>query len=434
MNRTPSPQVIEQIASQLRNHPETMSEGKLEHGWQELRGKLDRHQRAASPRPVFRWFALVAVGAAAAVAVYATTRGGPAEKPLHYVVEGGVLGPNELVATTAPTRLRFSDNSQLDVASDSRISVLATDARGAHIALASGSMEVFVQPRSNPPSSWRFDAGPFSVRVKGTSFHLGYDPSSGHFDLRMQTGVVEVVSQPEKRTLILHAGESIELNASGKALVASPPTVVPKAPSDSSGEGTTARLPAEAVAGSDTPSPARHAARSQRGPAGRLALRSPGDGEPTWSEWIAKGDFAAVVTDAERKGLDSTLARASAADLTALADAARYTRRYPTARQALLALRARFAGTPRAKDAAFFLGRLAEVSPASPDAACTWYDTYLSEAGQGAYAAEAMGRELAISSRSQRTQAKSLAKTYLERFPQGAQAELARSVLGSPTE
>jgi TolA-binding protein len=154
----------------------------------------------------------------------------------------------------------------------------------------------------------------------------------------------------------------------------------------------------------------------------------------SWSDLIAKGDFPAIVQDAERCGLDTTLARGSALDLITLADAARYTKKYETARQALLALRARFAGSNRAKDAAFFLGRLSEVEPASSDAALTWYDTYLAEADRGPYASEALGRKLTLLVRKDPERAHKVARSYLQRFPQGNQAELARSVVQAPGE
>jgi hypothetical protein len=154
----------------------------------------------------------------------------------------------------------------------------------------------------------------------------------------------------------------------------------------------------------------------------------------TWSDLIARGDFSAIVQDAESRGMDVTLARGSALDLITLADAARYTRKYETARQALLALRARFAGSDRAKDAAFFLGRLSEVGPASFDAALTWYDTYLAEAGRGPYASEALGRKLTLLVRVDPERARKAARTYLQRFPQGNQSDLARSVVESPAE
>jgi len=103
----------------------------------------------------------------------------------------------------------------------------------------------------------------------------------------------------------------------------------------------------------------------------------------SWSELIAKGDFPAIVQDAERRGLDVTLARGLGPRSHHPGGCGPLHQEVRTARQALLALRARFAGSERAKDAAFFLGRLAEVGPASSDAALSWYDTYLAEAGRG---------------------------------------------------
>jgi TolA-binding protein len=156
----------------------------------------------------------------------------------------------------------------------------------------------------------------------------------------------------------------------------------------------------------------------------------PGD---AWSSLIARGEFDAVVKDAEARGLDVTLAQASAAELTSLADAARYSRRYDVARQALQRVRERFPDTSRGSEAAFFLGRLAETGPTSTSAkaALTWYEIYLRESALGPYAAEALGREIALFSGTDRARAQTTAQHYLERFPHGAQADLARSLVRS---
>jgi len=115
------------------------------------------------------------------------------------------------------------------------------------------------------------------------------------------------------------------------------------------------------------PTPARpslHRARTRGGDS--FAESQPGE---SWSSLIARGEFAAVVKDAEDRGLDVTLARASAAELTLLADAARYTRRYDVARQALLRVRERFPGSSRSSEAASSWGvspRLARRPPRRP--------------------------------------------------------------------
>ena len=75
-----------------------------------------------------------------------------------------------------------------------------------------------------------------------------------------------------------------------------------------------------------------------------------------------------------------------------------------------------------------------EVGPASSDAALTWYDTYLAEASRGPYASEALGRKLTLLVHRDPQLAHKTAHSYLQRFPEGNQAELARSVVQLPAE
>jgi TolA-binding protein len=351
----------------------------------------------------------------------------PSDKPLHYMVEGATVGPNETITAASDARVLFSDESSLGIEVSAKLKVLGTDAHGAQVAISDGSIDVMVKPRKH--SSWRFEAGPFSILVKGTAFRLGFDAAKGRMDLAMKTGVVEVRTPREDRVLTLRAGESLQLFASPprEAPIAAPLRVTQETPRPEVAATLALHTSAEATPAN------RGAAKHGIGP-GRLALHEVASHSLSWSELIAKGDFSAVVQDAERRGLDVTLARGSAQDLITLADAARYTRKYETARQALLALRARFAGSDRAKDAAFFLGRLSEVGPASSDAALSWYDTYLAEASRGPYASEALGRKLTLLVHRDRQLAHKTAHTYLQRFPEGNQAELARSIVQSPAE
>ena len=409
-----------------------MTEAELNQGWRRLAGRLAQEGDLRPPiplRPRFRWGKWALAGAAALVlgiAAYSLPLHRSLDRPLHYIVQGATVEAAEAITTASTARVIFSDESRLEIAASAKIKVLGTDAHGAQVAVTDGAIDVLVKPRKN--SSWRFDAGPFSVFVKGTVFHLGFDAAKGRLDLHMKTGVVEVRGPGADRVLTLREGESLELFASSPR--EAPPVEVRLESRQAEPVATEPLSPlAEIPPVSRTV--AKHAAHDSPG---RLATH---DGEGhfiPWSDLIAKGDFPAIVQDAEKRGLDVTLARASALDLITLADAARYTRKYETARQALLALRARFAGSDRAKDAAFFLGRLSEVGSASSDAALTWYDAYLAEAGRGPYASEALGRKLTLLVRTDRELAHRAARTYLQRFPQGNQAELARSVVESPAE
>jgi TolA-binding protein len=424
--------IVEEVASLARQGLGQVTEAELDQGWQRLSNRLEQGQHLEPPislRPQFHWGKWALAGAVAAALVLAAYRLPlqSSDKPLHYMVEGATVGPNETITAASAARVLFSDESSLGIETSAKLKVLGTDSRGAQVAVSDGAIDVMVKPRRH--SSWRFEAGPFSVLVKGTSFRLGFEAAKGRMDLTMKTGVVEVRGPREDRVLTLRAGESLQLfaNPPREAPVAAPSRVTQQAPRPEGSATLSPSTPAEAAQ-------ANRLAAKHGGAPVRLALHEGPSHALSWSDLIAKGDFSAVVQDAERRGLDVTLARGSAQDLITLADAARYTRKYEMARQALLALRARFAGSDRAKDAAFFLGRLAEVGPASSDAALTWYDTYLDEASRGPYASEALGRKLTLLVHRDRQLAHKTAHSYLQRFPEGNQAELARSVVQSPAE
>jgi hypothetical protein len=178
-------------------------------------------------------------------------------------------------------------------------------------------------------------------------------------------------------------------------------------------------------------------ARNRQGPA---AVPAPPEPEPSpdatsyraasvelgWAKSVAQGKFAEVIGDAERRGIESTIASASQSELSALADAARYGRRPALARRVLLATRSRFGGSRSAVEAAFFLGRIVEDEGGD---AIKWYDRYLSESRHGAYAAQALGRKMMlVYGRQGAAGAKPIARDYLRRYPKGPYASTAQRI------
>ena len=151
----------------------------------------------------------------------------------------------------------------------------------------------------------------------------------------------------------------------------------------------------------------------------------------SWRELAARGDYEAILREAEAAGLASVLNSASAARLGILADAARYTGRAGLAEQVLLKLRERFPGSGRAQSAAFLLGRLRD-GQGDRAAALSWYEVYLRESPAGPLAAEAQGRRmLALHSLGRADAAAQAARQYLKRFPSGAYARHAQQLVGS---
>jgi TolA-binding protein len=173
-----------------------------------------------------------------------------------------------------------------------------------------------------------------------------------------------------------------------------------------------------------------------RGPLGRADSPSareatPKPAELSWSARVAAGDFASVLSEAEESGIDATLTRATARDLVALSDAARYKGKAELARRTLGAIRTRFPTSVDAKNALFQLGRLAEGRGALTEA-LAHYDRYLEGSRNGAFAAEAFGRKLIVTRKAAGDEtARSVARDYLARFPSGPYAGTARELLGS---
>ncbi len=227
-------------------------------------------------------------------------------------------------------------------------------------------------------------------------------------------GATSVVGTPSP--LLLHAGQRLSASARDGTVEVGPLSIVPAALPSSAAE----------VAGDAPESPAPSGEPGSPGP----ALPAPGAARrPSWSDAIAGGDYAGVLLDAERRGIASVLAQGSMADVVALADAARLMGRIDLARRALLTERSRFARSSSAKDAAFFLGRLADDHEHVPGSALPWYETYLAEAPDGHFAAEAFGREMiAVSKQSGRAAARPIAADYLKRFPRGPYAAAAREL------
>ncbi|MGK3982309.1 FecR domain-containing protein [Sorangium sp. So ce136] len=345
---------------------------------------------------------------------------------LSYEVEGGTVRQDGSLQADASSRpkVRFSDGTEVQLAEGARAHVASVTEQGATVAVDKGEVHAHVVHRSG--TRWLFDAGPFVVTVTGTAFALAWAPEDERLDLRLENGAVAVSGPLSGEPIAMRAGQWLtvrlrtgevllrELDAQ-KGAEASPSAAPP--PSAGAGDEGTGAAPA--------PEPGAAAAAPR---AAALAAEPKRD----WAGKLAAGKLDAIVDEAQRGGLDACLAECSSEELSALADAARYTRRSDVARRALLSQRRRFPSTHRGKEAAFLLGRIAEAQEGGA-AALTWFETYLKESPQGAYASEALGRKMVIVQRLQgNAQAEIVAREYLRRFPGGTYARAARALVRTP--
>jgi TolA-binding protein len=387
-----------------------LSEEQRVNGARRLRLRLDR------ARAVPRAAALALVAGGLVIVGLGVWRLKAAGSALALHVDGGKPEPGGLVrAGNAERALRFSDGSEIVLSAASQLHVRSLDEHGARIMLDSGRAHLYVVHAAK--THWELSAGPFSVEVIGTAFAISWDNATQDLELQLENGAVKVNGPVFDGPLSLRAGQWLSVRQSDVRIRA----IGAPIPSDSAPE-----VPGPAASASSTQA-AREAPHvldiAPLTPAQRArAARS------RWSSELARGQYENVVQSALKAGLDASLAESSVSELWVLADAARYSRHPDVARGALSAVRQRFPSSTQARAASFFLGRLAEAGQ-DPRAALSWFGTYLTEAPNGTYASEALGRKMTLVQKLEgAAAARPFAEAYLYRFANGTYAEAARAL------
>jgi FecR protein len=408
----------------------TLSDEATRYHWPADESGLRRLEAGTRPRGHLRWQAVSALGFAALLMVaapaawFAVRRPGPLT---FEVINGTVGAAGEILPAQAGTRIRFSDGSEIALDREARAQVSDVTRVGARIVLSSGRAHTFFVHK--PEARWQVAAGPYVVQVTGTIFDVQWSDDSQAFDVWLQKGSVRVSGPLIGDGIAMTHGQHLRTRVKDNKIVLD----------DQRADATEPAPPAAAPA----PAPVAPAAGAEpgAGAADRLGAEEAAEAAPahiparvshpvakSWSRRMARGDFEAVVEAAERRGIESVLAHGSRTELAALADAARYTRRNRLAGRALNAERDRFSDTAEGREAAFFLGNLAEDG-GDRSGAVSWYGRYLREDAAGTYTAQALGRKMLIESRRGSSAAGIDAEEYLHRFPSGSYADAARLIL-----
>jgi hypothetical protein len=329
------------------------------------------------------------------------------EDAITFRVAGGAVAQDGRIVGAEATRITFSDGSEAELARGAEARIEKLDEHGGAVVLKRGTMRVRIAKK--PQAAWTVAAGPYDVQVTGTAFDVSWSTQEQAFDLRMQSGAVIVTGPLAPSGIALKAGQHLFGGVTeGRLTVegATPP------------EAATKPAPVAAL---------EPAAPEPKAAPGAAATAPRANTEPhAWAKQVAQGNFAAVLAEAEQRGLERTLSSSSLEDLAALADAARYAGRSQIAKRVLLAERQRFAGSAAARDAAFFLGRIAEDSGTG---GIEWYERYVAESPRGPYASQAFGRKMMLLYKQRgAAAAKPVAAEYLSRFPNGPYAAAARKL------
>lgn len=333
------------------------------------------------------------------------------KSPLVLTVEGhpeARVGDWLAAPEHAPLELTFSDGSRVELAPKARGRVLEVDANGSHVMLERGAATVQVAKR--PGARWRFSVGPFTVDVLGTRFDLAWDPEQDDFTLRLAEGRVSLSGCNFREGRLVLPGETVRASCEARRF----------------------EVTAEAEVTQPTPpekaSPAVEEILPER-PSPRPALQKESK-VTNWRDVAREGDYAGALALVEAAGFEGFLGEASAADLALLGDVARLAHQYDRALSAYQAVRQRFAGTMASSTAAYHIARLYFDRMGAYSRAAEWFETYLTEQPQGGLAREATGRWLESLQRSgNQAGARTVAERYLQRYPQGPHAALARSIL-----
>lgn len=408
-----------------------------------------RARQTVTARRLARSGALGLVAVAAAVLLALSFR----PRPLGFVV-GAAKAPGELgvwVAAAAPetTPLTFSDGSRVLLSAGAQARVLSTNEHGARVAIERGTARCEVVPRSK--NDWFVVGGPFEIHVTGTSFDADWEPEQQALRVTMYEGHVAIRANCLAAPRSLGKGESVTLscarpsasnaaNATGvanamnatsatnSALAPVPAVASPLAGTTSFlvGSSTASRGAPQLGHGSAAPAPGEPATNDTN----ETSPPSAPEPAPSWRELARQGKYKAALSAAEQAGFDDACRTLSASDLLELGTTARLAGSRARANTAYVAVRRRFAGTDSAATAAFHLGQLAFDSAGAYAEAKQWFAAYLSERPAGALAAEALGRQMEAEQRSgDLVAARATASSYLTRYPAGAHARLAQSLL-----
>jgi transmembrane sensor len=326
--------------------------------------------------------------------------------------------------------LNFSDGTAVILKPSARARVTRISHAGATLVLETGHAEFAVVKRKD--AAWQVSLGPFRVQVTGTRFDLDWEPRGEELVLTMHEGGVIVSGCMFGTGRAFVAGDTVHASCRDQRADISAKAVSPAVGGEQAAPDPTASvLPDTAPAGTgNDPMPGieaapRHSAVDVRGvstpTSGAVAGRS------SWRELVRAGRHREALDAAETAGFSAECASASAAELVALGDAARYVGRLERADEAYGAVRRRFAGQERAAVAAFALGRIAFDQRADFAGATRWFRTYLAEQPEGRLARDALGRLMEARSRvGDAPGARAEARKYLDRYPSGPHAEMAR--------
>jgi hypothetical protein len=311
-----------------------------------------RSESTREPVGAGRWRWAMAVGAVCGVAllVAALLHTDRASTRISFRVDG--MSPGHAFVSAGadnPTKLDFSDGSNVVLYASGRLRVVDTTSDGAALALERGKLDLSIRHR--PSTHWQVAVGDYVIAVTGTRFNVNWDPSKSQLTVDMVEGSVRVNGPGIGAPIELRTGQKFAAELGRYAIRggSGTPEDFQGASEEDSAAGAVGDVAANAPRRTTDVPPAMPVASSSS--AGRESC--------DWATLVSKGRFKTTVDQARAMGIEAALANCPVRSLFALADAARYQQVFDISGEALMAIRRR--SPSEAGKAAFFLGRLEEA-------------------------------------------------------------------------
>lgn len=327
---------------------------------------------------VWPWLAAAAALVASGAALWAMRP----TAPLTYAIESDQLRSSDgFVSARERARIAFSDGSRIDLGAASTARVVDVTDLGAGVALTHGRLHAEIHHTDG--THWNVFAGPYAVTVTGTKFDVSWSELDGKLDVRVSEGSVRVSGSCMPDALALRSGDNVSLHCERVATLLGQPAT----PAIATSNAAPIREDIAAVTRPD--------------------LRAAANTEPTTGN-----------TRNEHEPMADQIARAEQAATSG---------NVVEARTLLIYVHEHAAHTAEGSLAAFLLGRLAFDAQSDFAEAARWFETYEQSSPNGPLIREAMGRHLEALVRMHRSDdASTVAARYLQRFPDGPHAALAR--------
>jgi transmembrane sensor len=314
-----------------------------------------------------------------------------------------------------PLSLSFTDGSRVSLAQMGSARIQELNPSGAHIVVERGSIDAAI--KHTRQTNWDFSIGPYQIHVTGTRFRVSWDAAEKKLNLQMKEGSVNVSGPMISHYKTVSAGETLNASLTRGKLEFF-------AAQNLSGSDLTRKAKSASPISSITES----GATKMSAPSSARQRRRPS------SEWLAdakSGRYDEAVQKARASGIAHILKNGRSGDLLLLGDAARHSGNLGFAEKMYHHVQKKFGGSAAAGNATFAMGVMAFHQQHDYRAAARWFGQCLSQDDESAgLRREALGRLIEVYRRTgQKEMARKYADTYLETYPRGPHAALARKVL-----